>query len=145
MADPLDTALDLMRRLPASSIQSNIDKLISLCPDLAEELITLIDRPLQIRHDHSPNGNNKEFLACDYNRDGESWRSPWSSVYQPPLQDGTQPSEELRGLEIKANHAFDSYRQLYVFITKEAKGTKRIMGKKNEIPLSSPLCFRKTV
>lgn len=112
MADPLDTALDLMRRLPASSIQSNIDKLIQLCPDLAEDLITLIDRPLQIRHDDSPNGSNREFLACDYNRDGESWRSPWTSTYQPPLDDGTQPSDKLRLLEIKANDAFDTYRQM---------------------------------
>jgi len=26
---------------------------------------------------------NQEFLKCEYNRDGESYRSCWSNSYQP--------------------------------------------------------------
>jgi len=42
-----------------------------------------------------------------------SYRSPWSNSYDPPLEDGSMPSEKLRKLEIDANHAFDQYREMY--------------------------------
>ena len=40
-------------------------------------------------------------------------RSPWSNEYDPPLDDGTLPSPKLRKLEISANEAFDTYREMY--------------------------------
>lgn len=40
-------------------------------------------------------------------------RSPWSNSYDPPLEDGSMPSERLRKLEIDANYAFDQYREMY--------------------------------
>jgi len=35
---------------------------------------------------------NKEFLKCEYNKDNESYRSPWSNQYYPPivLQEGEE-------------------------------------------------------
>jgi capping protein beta len=39
-------------------------------------------------------------------------RSPWTNQYDPPLDDGTVPSEKLRKLEIDANSAFDQYREM---------------------------------
>ena len=33
---------------------------------------------------------NKDFIVCDYNRDGDSFRSPWSNKYTPPLDDGNR-------------------------------------------------------
>jgi capping protein (actin filament) muscle Z-line, beta len=42
-----------------------------------------------------------------------STRSPWSNEYDPPLEDGTVPSTKLRKLEVTANEAFDTYRELY--------------------------------
>ena len=41
-------------------------------------------------------------------------RSPWSNKYDPPLSDGAVPSDRLRRLEIEANQAFDTYRELLV-------------------------------
>ena len=41
-------------------------------------------------------------------------RSPWSNKYDPPLADGAVPSDRLRRLEIEANQAFDTYRELLV-------------------------------
>ncbi|KJA14529.1 hypothetical protein HYPSUDRAFT_49096 [Hypholoma sublateritium FD-334 SS-4] len=55
----------------------------------------------------------REYLACDYNRDGESYRSPWSNEYDPPIDDGAVPSVKMRKLEIQANEAFDTYREMY--------------------------------
>ena len=40
-------------------------------------------------------------------------RSPWSNEYDPPLEDGATPSSRMRKLEIQANEAFDTYRELY--------------------------------
>lgn len=40
-------------------------------------------------------------------------RSPWSNEYDPPLDDGTVPSAKLRKLEVTANDAFDTYREMY--------------------------------
>jgi hypothetical protein len=37
-------------------------------------------------------------------------RSPWSNIYEPPLEDGTVPSEEMRNLEVEANEVFSVYR-----------------------------------
>jgi hypothetical protein len=41
-------------------------------------------------------------------------RSPWSNEYDPPLEDGTVPSAKLRRLEVAANDAFDTYREMCV-------------------------------
>jgi len=40
-------------------------------------------------------------------------RSPWSNEFDPPLEDGTVPSSKIRKLEIQANEAFDTYREMY--------------------------------
>jgi capping protein beta len=54
----------------------------------------------------------KEFLECDYNRDGSSFRSPWSNEYQPKT-DGFKPSDQLVLLEQACNEAFAIYMGLY--------------------------------
>jgi len=106
----LDCALDLMRRLPPQQIEKNLSNLIDLVPDLCEDLLSSVDQPLKIARDKTV---GKDYLLCDYNRDGDSYRSPWSNQYDPPLEDGAMPSERLRKLEIDANTAFDQYREMY--------------------------------
>ncbi|XP_064611258.1 F-actin-capping protein subunit beta-like [Liolophura sinensis] len=106
----LDCALDLMRRLPPQQIERNLSDLIDLVPSLCEDLLSSVDQPLKVAKDKSV---GKNYLLCDYNRDGDSYRSPWSNSYDPPLEDGTVPSERLRRLEVDANAAFDQYREMY--------------------------------
>lgn len=55
----------------------------------------------------------RKYLLCDYNRDGDSYRSPWSNKYFPPLEDVFYPSDSLRALEAEANELFDIYRDQY--------------------------------
>lgn len=56
----------------------------------------------------------KNFLKHEYNRDGDSYRSPWSNTYFPASPDATFfPSEQLLQLEQKANEVFATYVQLY--------------------------------
>jgi len=81
-----------------------------LVPDLCEDLLSSVDQPLKIARDKQV---GKDYLLCDYNRDGDSYRSPWSNAYDPPLEDGAMPSERLRKLEVDANTAFDQYREMY--------------------------------
>ncbi|TFK27506.1 F-actin capping protein, beta subunit [Coprinopsis marcescibilis] len=110
MADLVDSMLDLMRRLPPTRTEENVATLVDLCPDYADDLLGSVDQPLRVLLDKA---TGKEYLACDYNRDGESYRSPWSNEYDPYIEDGTVPSAKLRKLEIAANEAFDTYRELY--------------------------------
>jgi len=110
MVDKLDCALDLMRRLPPSQIEDNLAGLIDLVPDLVEQLLSAVDQPLKVAHDSV---SRRDYLLCDYNRDSDSYRSPWSNKYDPPLDDGAVPSPELRKYEIGANEVFDIYRDLY--------------------------------
>ncbi|GMS85174.1 hypothetical protein PENTCL1PPCAC_7349, partial [Pristionchus entomophagus] len=106
----LDCALDLMRRLPPQQCEKNLNELIELAPSLGEDLLSTVDQPLKTAKDKE---TGKEYLICDYNRDGDSYRSPWTNQYDPSIEDGTLPSERLRTLEIEANAAFEAYRDMY--------------------------------
>ncbi|KAB2573952.1 putative f-actin capping protein beta subunit protein [Lasiodiplodia theobromae] len=111
-ADPFDSALDLLRRLNPKDTAKNVDRLCQLAPSLTEDLLESVDVPLAVKRCTK---SKRDFLCCDYNRDGDSWRSPWSNEFEPPLEDGegVVPSERVRKMELKANEAFDVYRELY--------------------------------
>ncbi|KIE01871.1 WASH complex, F-actin capping protein, beta subunit, partial [Metarhizium majus ARSEF 297] len=124
--DPFDSALDLLRRLNPKHTASHLNAIISLAPDLAEDLLSSVDAPLMARRCKQ---SGREYLLCDYNRDGDSYRSPWSNQFDPPLDEagaggvgadgnegageGAIPSERVRKMEVKANDVFDIYRDLY--------------------------------
>uniref|UniRef100_A0A914I6K7 DNA replication licensing factor MCM2 n=1 Tax=Globodera rostochiensis TaxID=31243 RepID=A0A914I6K7_GLORO len=106
----LDSSLDLMRRLPPQNCEKNLTDLVALAPDLCESLLTAIDQPLKVAKDKA---TGREYLLCDYNRDGDSYRSPWTNTYEPPIEDGVSPSDTIRKLEIEVNAAFEAYRDMY--------------------------------
>lgn len=115
--DPFDSALDLLRRLNPKHTTSHLNNLISLAPDLTEDLLSSVDQPLAVRRCRQ---TGREYLLCDYNRDGDSYRSPWSNEFDPPLAGGggggsatDAPTEKVRRMEVRANEAFDVYRELY--------------------------------
>lgn len=124
--DKFDNSLDLLRRLDPKHITVNLNNLCTILQndgsseenlELTQDLLSSIDTPLTITKDES---NKKDYLCCDYNRDGDSYRSPWTNKYYPENADPEDedelppyPSPELRQLEIKANESFDIYRDLY--------------------------------
>lgn len=108
--EQLNSALNLMRRMPPSSVENSLAGLIEMVPELTDDLLTHVDQPLKVQKDPK---TGKNFVLCDYNRDGDSYRSPWSNEYFPPMDDGFLPSKALRDLEVTANSLFDSYRKLY--------------------------------
>ena len=71
MGDLVDSMLDLMRRLPPTRTEENVDALVRICPDYADDLLGSVDQPLQLKTDVA---TGRDYLACDYNRDGESYR-----------------------------------------------------------------------
>ncbi|KAL9137896.1 MAG: hypothetical protein Q9175_000890 [Cornicularia normoerica] len=108
-----DTALDLLRRLPPSNTSANLTRICALAPDLTEELLSSVDQPLEVRRCKE---TGRDYLLCDYNRDGDSWRSPWSNEFEPAFEgeeEGAKPSERVRKLEVGMGEAVDVYRELY--------------------------------
>jgi len=111
MADGLLTsALNLMRRMPPAHTENSLAGLIELVPDLTDELLNHVDQPLKVKKD---NKSGNHYVLCDYNRDGDSYRSPWSNEYFPAMPDGFVPPDRLRKMEVEANMLFDIYRKLY--------------------------------
>ena len=61
----------------------------------------------------------KEFLKCEYNKDGDSYRSPWTNNYFPEIvvEEGEEepivPSPFLLEMEKKANDVFARYAKMY--------------------------------
>ncbi len=76
--DQLTSALNLMRRMPPSSVENSLAGLIELVPDLTEELLNHVDQPLKLQMDTKA---QRQFILCDYNRDGDSYR--YDSTPQP--------------------------------------------------------------
>jgi len=105
----INAALNIMRRMPPSHVENSLAGLIELAPQLTDDLLTHVDQPLKLMKDPK---TGKEFVLCDYNRDGDSHRSLWSNEYFPAL-DGFLPAQRLRTLEIEANNIFDHYRKMY--------------------------------
>lgn len=108
--DQLNSCLNLMRRMPPSATENSLAGLIELQPDLTDDLLTNVDQPLGVEKDPV---EGKDFVKCDYSRDGDSYRSPWSNKYYPALNDGFLPSKKLRDMEVTANALLATYLHFY--------------------------------
>ncbi|GFQ07596.1 probable f-actin-capping protein subunit beta [Phtheirospermum japonicum] len=106
----MEAAMGLMRRIPPKHSEAALSALLSLLPHHSSDLLSQADQPLQVLCDVD---SGKEFILCEYNRDADSYRSPWSNKYHPALDDGPLPSQELRKLEVEANDVFAIYRDQY--------------------------------
>eukprot|EP01038_Epipyxis_sp_PR26KG_P011528 gene11528-15442_t len=130
--DKISASLSLMRRLPPNKIEQNLNGLLNLIPEETDELLQRVDQPLKEAVDETASGlvitkmfdsnfydfmmmstQGRKYLLCDYNRDGDSYRSPWTNQYDPYIEDGFLPSEKLREMEKEFNELFDAYRELY--------------------------------
>jgi capping protein beta len=105
---------DLLRRLPPSSTQENLNGIISLQPSLEEDLLSSVDVALTSKRCSK---SGRDYLCCDYNRDGNSYRSPWSNEFEPPIEEDDAadliPSGRVRRMEEALNAGVDVYRELY--------------------------------
>ncbi|XP_010521114.1 PREDICTED: probable F-actin-capping protein subunit beta isoform X1 [Tarenaya hassleriana] len=106
----MEAAMGLLRRMPPKHSETALSALLSLLPHHSSDLLSQVDLPLQVLPDSEC---RKEFILCEYNRDADSYRSPWSNKYHPPIEDALYPSSELRKLEVEANEIFAIYLDQY--------------------------------
>ena len=59
--EQLNSALNLMRRMPPSSVENSLAGLIEMVPELTDDLLTHVDQPLKVQK--NPNGKG-EFVEC---------------------------------------------------------------------------------
>lgn len=50
------------------------------------------------------------YVLEKYQIDGDSYRSPWTNKYDPPIEDGFLPSAKLRLMEIEFNESVFTFR-----------------------------------
>ena len=103
-------AYNVLLRVPPEAVEERMYDIIKLNEPLEDTLLTTVDVPLKLETDPV---SETQFIKCEFNRDYDSYRSPISNKYFPPLDDGLELPDRLRQMEIKANKAFGAYRRLY--------------------------------
>lgn len=103
-------ALNILRRLPPSKVRQNIAAVATLRPELQDEILQRVDQPLELGLDTQ---KGEYFFKSEFNRDGDSYRSPYTNTYYPPLDNGLLPSPKIRLIEEKAHILFLEYLKLY--------------------------------
>ncbi len=53
------------------ALSGAVERSLTPLPDLCEDLLSSVDQPLKIARDKQV---GKDYLLCDYNRDGDSYR-----------------------------------------------------------------------
>lgn len=108
----LESSIKIIRSLPINKLEQSLNAITNLIYDEDEVLnafLQKIDNPLNICKDDILG----DYIKCEYNRDGDSYRSPHSNSYFPPQEDAKYPPTELRDLEIKLNKIFSIYTRAY--------------------------------
>lgn len=101
----------LLRRLPSSQLEKNLEMMVTILkPKITSDICKIVGFPLKIEKDREV---GKEYIKCEYNRKGDSYRSPWSNKYYPEIKDSYIPTDDLREFEIEANLIFEKYYEEY--------------------------------
>ena len=106
----INDCIKLVKKLSISNIGDNVTAISNLIydnDDLLNEFLQKVDNRIETSNEDG------EFLKCEHNRDGDSYRSPHSNIYYPYIDDGRHPSKALRELEIKLNKMFANYARAY--------------------------------
>ena len=110
MEKEMQAARELLKRMPTSRLGFFLASICKLQPELIEELLEEVDQPLKVSQCEE---TGREFIICDHNRDGDSFRSPYSNQYQPPCEEGAVLNARLREMEVTANSLFAAYTAAY--------------------------------
>jgi capping protein beta len=108
-ATPEEAARDLLRHTDPKDVDDRIFEVIKLNTSVTEDILAQTDVPLKTAADSAGN----QYILCDYNRDSDSYRSPFTNAYLPALPKGILLPDDLREMEVMANHGFQSYLRQY--------------------------------
>jgi capping protein beta len=89
-------------------VERRLEEIMILNREVGENVQDVVYLPLQVGTDTKGN----EFILSDYNKSGESHRSPFTNEYVPPAH-GHMPSRRLREMELMANKGFQTYLRHY--------------------------------
>jgi capping protein beta len=106
---PEAAARELLRHVDPDEVEDRLFDCIKLNHAVTDELLSTVDIPLKTGTDSAGN----KFILCDYNRDSDSYRSPFTNTYTPSVSKGYLPPEHLRQMESMANKGFQSYLRQY--------------------------------
>ena len=113
----IKSCINIIRKMPVSKYKKSIEAVTNLIyeeDDLLNEFLQKIDQPADVFEDKS-----SVFLTCEFNRDGDYYRSNVTNTYFPKPEDKEEelslryPSKELREFEVKVNKAFSEYTKQY--------------------------------
>ncbi|SCN62311.1 F-actin-capping protein subunit beta, putative [Plasmodium chabaudi adami] len=107
----IDAVLNICNILPARLFEETIIILSKIDKNLTNNILINKEGPIKIKFD---NKEKKYFLGNMFNKEKESYRSPYTNLYYPEnFPNGYIPSEPLRSLEILYNEIFERYRKAY--------------------------------
>lgn len=107
---PFEAAHDLLRHVEPNRTEERLHQIYHINNSLIEDLCSTVDVPLQVAVDPE---TQQSYIKCDFNRDCDSYRSPYTNKYYPDLEDGIMPPESLRKIEIISQKGFETYKKLY--------------------------------
>lgn len=109
--DPKDAILNLTEILPVD--QASILNL-QICPFfILKEGMKDIVKNFPIKFTINKSDPLGPFIESEYNKDGDSFRSPWSNKYFPPKESNKLLPNELRELEQRVNQLIKTYLKIY--------------------------------
>jgi len=109
--EPKTAIMNLTKILPVTESKTLITKICPFFIFKEEIKNVLYDFPLKLNINTSdPLG---PFIECEYNKDGDSYRSPWSNKYFPQKEIAKHLPKELRLLEEKINDLIKLYLKIY--------------------------------
>jgi capping protein beta len=106
----LQDCVSLLKKLPIAQFDETITALSNLVyeeDELLNEFLQKCDNRIEV------NIGEDEFIKSEYNRDGDSYRSPNTNKFYPPSEDAVLPKKELRDFEVKLNTMFNLYINQY--------------------------------
>jgi capping protein beta len=107
------SGLNIAARLPPGEVDNVKEALSNIAPALKKFIHSRLDGRLQTLTDET---TGKLFIASDFNRNGKSYRSPWSNEYIPSSERSESsyyPPPGLRRIEATLNELMLSYCNLY--------------------------------
>ncbi|ANQ08785.1 Capping protein (Actin filament) muscle Z-line [Plasmodium coatneyi] len=107
----IEAALHMCNILPAHLFEETIKLLSKVDQNLTNNILINKEGPIKIKFDSE---QNKHYLGNMFNKEKDSYRSPYSNRYYPEhCPNGYIPSESLRTLEMLYNEMYDRYRKAY--------------------------------
>ena len=109
--DAKNALLNLTKILPVTEAHTLITK---ICPFFVyKEEMRNINKNFPIKYNINNSDPLGPFIESEYNKDENSYRSPWSNTYFPQKDSNKLLTKELRALEEKINMLIKLYLKIY--------------------------------